>query len=118
VNAFDSYVPEPPWTLDLVHEAADYLPTVERRLDALASERFDLVLYNAGMDPFEGCSVGGLPGIDHGVLAERERMVFERARAAGWPVAFVLAGGYAKGTAARRKLVDLHRETLASAARA
>lgn len=118
VSGYDRYVPAPPWTLDLVDEAADYLPTIERRLDALASagEHVDLVLYNAGMDPFEGCHVGGLRGIDHEVLAARERLVFERARASGWPVAFVLAGGYATEGAGRRALVDLHRETIIAAA--
>ena len=115
VSEFDSYAANYPWTLDLVHDAPDYLPTIERRLDALAAEHFDLVLYNAGMDPFEGCYAGGLHGIDHETLAARERMVFERARAAGWPVSFVLAGGYAKGTEARRELVELHRETITAA---
>lgn len=115
VNAYDAYVPESPWTLDLVPRAADYLPTIERRLDALAGEPFDLVLYNAGMDPFEECSVGGLAGIDHDVLADRERLVFERARTAGRPVAFVLAGGYADSEHTRGELVDLHRETIAAA---
>ena len=116
VDAYDAYVPGSPWTLDLVGRAADYLPTIERRLDARADEHFDLVLYNAGMDPFEGCSVGGLAGIDHEILADRERLVFARARGAGWPVAFVLAGGYADSEHTRRELVDLHRETIAAAA--
>ena len=115
VDAFDRYRPTPGWSLDLVSRAADYLPTIERRLDALAGERFDLVLYNAGMDPYEGCHVGGLSGIDHGTLAARERLVFERARAAGWPIAFVLAGGYATSPEGRRRLVALHRETILAA---
>ena len=117
VSAFDCYVPEPRWTLEVVDEAVDYLPTIERRLEALPDEHFDLVLYNAGMDPFEGCAVGGLRGIDHELLADRERMVFERARHNGWPVAFVLAGGYADTDAGRRRLVDLHRETISAAGR-
>ena len=53
VDAFDRYRPAAPWSLDLVSHAADYLPTIERRLDALHAEAFDLVLYNAGMDPYE-----------------------------------------------------------------
>ena len=48
VHAFDRYRPAARWSLDLVSHAAEYLPTIERRLDALAGERFDLVLYNAG----------------------------------------------------------------------
>lgn len=115
-DPFDRYRARAPWTLDLVTHAPDYLPTIERRLDALAGERFDLVLYNAGMDPFQGCHVGGLAGIDHQTLAERERLVFGRARANGWPIAFVLAGGYAPNEQGRRQLVDLHRETIMAAA--
>ncbi|MGD8684716.1 MAG: hypothetical protein PVG27_12280 [Chloroflexota bacterium] len=98
-------------------EAADYLSTIERRLAALPDEHFDLVLYNAGMDPFEDRTVGGLRGVDRKLLADRERMVFERARSDGWPVAFVLAGGYAATDAGRRRLVDLHRETIIATGR-
>jgi acetoin utilization deacetylase AcuC-like enzyme len=116
VDPFDRYWPRAPWTLDMVHHAPDYLPTIERRLDALDDGRFDLVLYNAGMDPFEGCHVGGLRGIDHEMLTARERLVFERVRANGWPFAFVLAGGYAPTEQGRRQLVDLHRETITAAA--
>ena len=115
VDAFDHYRPAAPWSLDLVSHAADYLPTIERRLDALQAEAFDLVLYNAGMDPYEGCHVGGLPGIVHEILAARERLVFGRARAADWPIAFVLAGGYAASPEGRRNLVALHRETILAA---
>lgn len=115
VDRFDHYRPDPPWTLDLVGDASDYLPTIERRLAALDGEHVDLVLYNAGMDPFEDCHVGGLAGIDHDKLAARERLVFGRARANGWPVAFVLAGGYATSDQGRRRLVDLHRETILAA---
>lgn len=117
VDRFDRYAPESPWTLDLVTEAPAYLPTIRRRLDAVDASgvRYDLVLYNAGMDPFEGCWVGGLRGIDERILAERERLVFGWARGHGWPVAFVLAGGYARDEAGRRDLVELHRETITAA---
>src|SRR4051794_3723794 len=57
VNPFDNYRPTTRTTLDLVVRADDYLPTVEARLEALATTRlgFDLCLYNAGMDPYAGC---------------------------------------------------------------
>lgn len=56
--------------------------------------RFDLVLYNAGMDPYEGCAVGGLDGI----------------------TAEILAGGYIGERLDAETLVDLHRSTIAAAA--
>lgn len=119
-SAYDRYDPPAGWSLDLVEAATGYLPRIAARLAALddGSPPFDLVLYNAGMDPFAGCATGGLEGIDAAVLAERERRVFAWAAARGIPVAFVLAGGYADGEEARAELVDLHRLTIAAAAAA
>jgi acetoin utilization deacetylase AcuC-like enzyme len=117
VNAFDHYVPSAPHTLDLVSEARDYLPTLTRRLREL-SGRFDLCLYNAGMDPHEGSSTGGLPGIDARLLGERERIVFSWCASQRLPVAFVLAGGYTGPGLTQQGLVELHRLTLAAATRA
>jgi acetoin utilization deacetylase AcuC-like enzyme len=116
VDAFDSYEPAGSNSLDLVARADDYLPTLESRLQALAGEHFDLCIYNAGMDPHEGCLVGGLAGIDAELLARRERRVFEWCRARALPVAFVLAGGYLGPGLDREGLVALHRLTLQAAA--
>lgn len=117
VDLFDYYEPPDPHTLDLVPDSMSYLPTIDRRLDDIgrASAPFDLVLYNAGMDPFEGCPIGGMDGIDDVVLTTRERMVFGWARSHGWPAAFVLAGGYLGDDVGRRQLVDLHRTTILAA---
>jgi acetoin utilization deacetylase AcuC-like enzyme len=121
VDAFDAYAPEPSgrFSLDQVWEAADYLALIEHRLEALGpGARFDLCLYNAGMDPYEGCPVGGLDGIGSEILARRERLVFEWCRARAIPVAFVLAGGYLDPTGrfGQPELVALHRLTIAAAA--
>jgi acetoin utilization deacetylase AcuC-like enzyme len=117
VDSFDRYTPPAGWTLDLVGDPSDYLPTIERRLQALSPRApdFGLVIYSAGMDPFEGCPIGGLDGITAEMLENRERLVFDWCRALDLPVAFVLAGGYADGAAARRELVELHRATIAAA---
>ena len=115
VDAFDRYEPAPGNSLDVVASAGDYLPTLESRLQALAGERFDLCRYNAGMDPHEGCAVGGLAGVDATLLARRERRVFEWCRARALPVAFVLAGGYVGPGLDREGLVALHRLTLRAA---
>ena len=105
VSQVDGYnTPVFPDSADLVTRADHYLPTLARRLAALEHETFDLVIYNAGMDPY---AIGGLAGITADVLAERERFVFDWAEAHNTPVAFVLAGGYSDGT-----VVDGDPETL------
>jgi len=115
VDAFDKYTPSPDNSLDLVSDAAQYLPTLRRRLEVLADQDFGLVLYNAGMDPHQHCPVGGLAGIDEMILAQRERIVFEWCRQRQLPVAFVLAGGYIGPGLSQEQLVGLHRLTLAAA---
>ena len=124
VSSFDRYGAgsggpgDDSFRLFLERRAADYLPTIERELDAIArsGRRHDLCLYNAGMDPYEGCSTGGLSGITADVLAARERLVFAWCRERGLPVAFVLAGGYIGAGTSVDDLVALHRITLAAAA--
>lgn len=103
-------------SLDVIRSADDYLPTLHRRLAAIHTSSLDLCIYNAGMDPHEDCGLGGLEGMTTEVIGQREGMVFEWAAAAGIPVAFVLAGGYAGGRLSRDALVDLHRLTIAAAA--
>src|SRR5690349_9380363 len=96
VDAFDRYEPLGNNQLEIVHDASRYLPTIERKLTWLEREapRFDICLYNAGMDPFEGCSIGRLQGVTQKVLRDREVAVFSWCRMRAIPIAFVLAGGY------------------------
>jgi len=92
VDRYDEYTPDRgDWVLSHVTDPERYLKTVQR---SLPERSFDLVLYNAGMDPWEGSGVGGLEGITAEMLAERDAMVFEWARTFKSPVAFVFAGGY------------------------
>ncbi|PYP76581.1 MAG: hypothetical protein DMD35_18270, partial [Gemmatimonadetes bacterium] len=79
VSAFDRYAPSARASLRVVSRAELYLPAIEQVLDDLATRgpAFDLCLYNAGMDPHEGCSTGGRPGITREILAARERLVFD-----------------------------------------
>ena len=118
VDTFDTYHPTERTTLDHVTRASTYLDTVAARLDELTASglRFDLCLYNAGMDPFEGCPIGGLRGITHDLLARREDHVFSWCRGRHIPVAFVLAGGYTGSDLSQDDLVALHRLTIAAAA--
>jgi acetoin utilization deacetylase AcuC-like enzyme len=71
-----------------------YRPALERALTATLAHRPQLLIYVAGADPYEHDQLGGLAlTIDD--LRERDRLVFERYRAAGVPVVVTLAGGYA-----------------------
>jgi acetoin utilization deacetylase AcuC-like enzyme len=115
VYPFDVYRPQQRNTLDVVQRAHDYLPTIRRRLDALDGSAFDICLYNAGMDPHEGCPLGGLGGITTAVLAEREQVVFDWCRQHNLPVSFVLAGGYTGPSLDTAGVTELHRLTLTAA---
>ncbi|WP_137876273.1 hypothetical protein [Rhodococcus sp. Q] len=119
VNGFDRYSGHSNSALWDVDHVEDYLLTVRRAVaqaDRIGS--FDLCLYNAGMDPYQGCGIGGLDGITAEVLEHRERIVFDWCRQRRLPVAFVLAGGYVGSGLGQRTLVDLHRLTLTEGARA
>lgn len=120
VNQFDHYTSSERVWLAVVRKSSDYLPAIQSGLDATRKRglHFGLCLYNAGMDPFEGCSTGGLFGITRQHLADRECMVFEWCRAQKLPIAFVLAGGYVSPDLDVPGLVDLHRLTLTMAGEA
>lgn len=117
VDPYDGYDPagHPRASLDIVREGTAYLDTIGRVLDRLSPISFDLLIYNAGMDPFERCGVGGLAGITAQVLDQREQLVFDWARARKLPVAFVLAGGYTGAGVTRADLVRLHLLTIDAA---
>ena len=70
IDAFDQYEPLGNNQLEMVHDASRYLATIERKLTRLEREapRFDICLYNAGMDTFGGCSIGGMQGVTLKVL--------------------------------------------------
>ena len=92
---FDRYASRERARLRIVRDGDEYLGQIERSLQDLEKRgpRFGLCLYNAGMDPFERCDLGGLTGITNEILAARERLVFGWCREHELPVAFVLAGG-------------------------
>lgn len=81
------------------------LETLERGMAALlALGRPDLLLYQAGADPYREDPYSPLD-LDHDDLRERDRVVFEWARKEGLPIAWVLAGGYTPDVT---KVVDVH----------
>jgi len=115
VSAYDRYRGNDRMRLDLVADAEQYLPTLQRRLAEHDDRTFDLVLYNAGMDPYEGCDVGGMAGMTAELLADREKTVFGWCRARAVPTAFVVAGGYTGRHLTEQQLVALHRLSIVAA---
>ncbi len=92
-NSYDSWKSfELRHHLKVVRDSNNYLNEVEKALKHLSGVQ--LLIYNAGMDPFEGCSTGGQPGITREVLQRREKLVADWCRENNVPVLFVLAGGY------------------------
>jgi acetoin utilization deacetylase AcuC-like enzyme len=116
VCGFDGYQSRSErYHLHVIHDAADYLDMLELELERAADLGFDLVLYNAGMDPHEDCSIGGLKGITSEVIRQREQMVFAWGRKHNVPIAFVLAGGYTGHRMWEERLSALHAMTVAAA---
>jgi acetoin utilization deacetylase AcuC-like enzyme len=92
--------PKPPSTLDINLrdgvEDAEYLHELGKGLDqSLAEFKPDLIFYVAGADPYRDDQLGGLRVSLEG-LEQRDRLVFEKAKAQKLPVAVTLAGGYAR----------------------
>ena len=74
----------------------EYLQIVSDALDqALAMSKADLVIYDAGVDVFEGDPLG-LLNVSLDGLRKREAMVLSRIQEKGIPVATVIGGGYDK----------------------
>jgi histone deacetylase 11 len=72
----------------------EYLAIVRESLPyVLENDRPDLVIYNAGSDPYEGDPLAGFR-LTMSDLAERDLLVVSLARERGIPVAMVLSGGY------------------------
>jgi acetoin utilization deacetylase AcuC-like enzyme len=73
---------------------ADYLAVVEKSLEqALALSQPDIVLYDAGVDVFEGDPLGRLK-ISEAGIRERDYRVLSELKRRAIPVATVIGGGY------------------------
>lgn len=102
-SAFDNYRPRRGNFLTR-SDSRGYLQDVGDMLDtAFSRGPYDLVVYNAGMDPIN-------TGVPVGVVAERERMVVERIGST--PAVVALAGGYSWGNHSMDDVVDWHLLTL------
>lgn len=91
---------------------ARYLEMLAEHLPrAIERARPDVILYQAGADPYREDPYSRLDvGLED--LFERDRSVFEAARRAGAPIAWVLAGGYTKDVT---KVVAVHVNTARAA---
>jgi acetoin utilization deacetylase AcuC-like enzyme len=90
----------------------DFLPPLARWIEeAVRWAQPDLILYQAGADPF--CEDPYSPlQFTAADLFHRDRIVFETAREHGIPIAWVLAGGYTEDIA---KVVGIHTGTFRAA---
>lgn len=86
------------WDEEITEGTGDgpYLERVQRVLDKLLPmRRWDLVFYNAGVDPHQRDGLGKLNLTDQG-LTQRDHLVISSCRALDLPVAGVIGGGYGK----------------------
>lgn len=88
VSGFDRYESTDNCKLVMLTQLSNYLPAIEHALNESMAERPGLVIYNAGMDPFKGCSTPEMAGITEETLKERKRMVFRFFRERGHPNRF------------------------------
>ena len=111
---YEAYTPTAPHRRVHVHTAAPYLPTVNALLADLDAQvqPGDVVLYNAGMDSYEGCDIGGLTGITSDMLRTRDALVDAWVRRHNLKIAACLAGGYQGKNYPNELLIQLHRESV------
>jgi acetoin utilization deacetylase AcuC-like enzyme len=89
-----------------------YLSELQRGLQqCIDSGRYDLMIYLAGADPYEGDRLGRLKLTKPGLI-ERDRTVLQFAQNHSIPVAIAMAGGYAQNV---HDIVDIHAATVATA---
>ncbi len=88
-------------------DRATLLAILDATLPLIADRRPDLLLYQAGADPYFEDPFSPL-ALDHDDLLARDRRVFEFAKAHAIPVAWVLAGGYTSDVS---KVVRVHLNT-------
>ena len=83
-NNYDSYREDETHTINIVRNDKQYLRYVDQALENI-NPKTDLILYNAGTDPY--------PEISYRTMEQRDSMVFMHAKATNTPIAYVLAFG-------------------------
>ena len=106
-NMFDSYEADDTHHITIATTDEEYLTDVETTLAYFIDwENTDLILYNAGVDPY--------PEISHDTLQKRDEAVFNKTATQGTPCVFVLAGGYTQAQTAE-SLAESHLNTINAA---
>jgi len=95
-----------------VDDAAEYRAALQKLPPFLDRVKPGLVMYQAGMDPFQHDPVGGIDGVTAEFLRWRDQFVLGHLVHRGIPVVVNLAGGYLEDGTAER----LHVETVRIAA--
>jgi acetoin utilization deacetylase AcuC-like enzyme len=91
---------------------ANYLERLSYGLQqARLAGPFQLAIYLAGADPYEGDRLGRLSLTKHG-LRERDERVLQFLSASNWPIVMAMAGGYAPQV---DDIVDIHATSIATA---
>jgi acetoin utilization deacetylase AcuC-like enzyme len=89
--------PPSDWDIPLEDHTEDntYLKTLEGVLKELSLRRWDIILYQAGVDPLKEDRLGKL-SLSHQGLFLRDEMVLNFAKSRNIPIALGLGGGYAQ----------------------
>ena len=88
----------------VARDAAAYREALQHLPAFLDRVKPDLVLYQAGVDPFEGDPIGGLDGVSEPFLKWRDAFVIGHVRRRAIPLVVNLAGGYGRGVSERLHL--------------
>jgi acetoin utilization deacetylase AcuC-like enzyme len=91
-------------------DRATLLGIMDEALPLIAARRPDVLLYQAGADPYFEDPYSPL-ALDHDDLQARDRKVFAFAQQHQIPIAWVLAGGYTEDV---MKIVRVHLNTFAA----
>lgn len=83
--------------IDLPNHTTDkeYLETLSRLLSNLGKRKWDIIFFQAGVDPLKEDSLGKLD-LSHEGLFMRDQLVLEFAKNRNIPIALGLGGGYSK----------------------
>ena len=106
-NMFDSYEIDDTHNITISTTDEEYQTDVQTTLDYMVDwEWTELILYNAGVDPY--------PEISTQALQQRDKAVFNKCITESTPCAFVLAGGYTTSQT-EQELVQTHINTIHAA---
>lgn len=104
---YDTYTEDENHRIFMAKNDRTYMDAIHTVLDDMVDwDNVDLILYNAGTDPY--------PMISHELLYKRDRMVFNECTLRRIPCAFTLAGGYT-WSQTMDSLVESHMNTIRAA---